>query len=197
MQNNISVVLSGCGPSEEVKKVLWGYNTQTYRNFEIIIVGNINVPGDIIGDLFYPVVSVSNHANGTIIDTALPHCTTGYLLLADGSAIPRHDYVEQHIKYREEGYYLTGSIIDIPAAEFDAISREDIYSGKCFSRPGSIGRSGLLGSILNRLVPPDAEWNSVNASGWKENLCGHGPDSKELKPKQIRYSTMCLRAKRK
>ncbi|OYQ34673.1 hypothetical protein CHU92_11610 [Flavobacterium cyanobacteriorum] len=194
MQNNISVVLSGYSHAEALKKVLWGYNTQTYRNFEMVIIGNAEVPQELQEELFFSVRAVDNQSNGTVIDTALPYCTTNYLLLADAGAIPRNDFVEQHIKYREEGFYLTGGVTMIPQALFDGISREDIYSGKCFIRPGSGSRSGLFGSILNRLVPPDSQWNSQNASGWKEDLCGHGPLSSRLRPRQIKYSTMCLRA---
>ncbi len=197
MQNDISVVLTGNCPPEVLKKVLWGYNTQSYRNFELILVGDIKVPDEVKAELFFPVITVSNHNNGTVLDRVMPACGTGYITLADATAIPRHDFVEQHIKYREEGYYLTGSAIDIPAKQFDGISRDDIYSGKCFSRPGNANKAGLIGSIMNRLVPPDSDWNNVNASGWKEDLCGSGPRSKELKPRQIKYSTVCLRAKNK
>jgi hypothetical protein len=195
MQNDISVVLTGNCPPEVLKKVLWGYNTQTYRNFELVIVGDAKVPDEVKAELFFPVITVGNHNNGTVIDQAMPACGTGYLLVADGHAIPRHDFVEQHIKYREEGYYLTGALTDIATTQFDNITREDIYSGKCFSRPGNGNKSGLIGSIMNRIVPPDAEWNNINASGWKDDLCGNGPRSKELKPRQIKYSTVGLRPK--
>ncbi len=196
MQNDISVVIAGNAPAEVLKKVLWGYNTQTYRNFEMLIVGDAKVPDELKAELFFPVINVSNHNNGTVIDLAMPACGTGYMVVADAHAIPRHDFVEQHVKYREEGYYLTGSVTDIPLKQFEGITREDIYSGKCFSRPGNGNKSGLIGSIMNRLVPPDADWNSYNASGWKEDLCGNGPRSKDVKPRQIKYSTVCLRAKK-
>lgn len=196
MQNDISVVIAGGAPAEVLKKVLWGYNTQTYRNFELVIVGDANVPDEVKAELFYPVITVSNPNNGTVIDLAMPACSTGYIVAADAYAIPRHDFVEQHVKYREEGYYLTGGVTDIPAAQFNSISREAIYSGECFKRPGNGNKSGLTGSIMNRLVPPDADWNSHNASGWKNDLCGNGPRNSSLKPRQIKYSTVCLRAKK-
>lgn len=197
MQNNISVVVSGNCPAEALKKVLWGYNAQTYRNFELIIVGGGKIADEVEAELFYPIIYVSNLNNGTLIDQAIPACGTGYIVLADSRAIPRADFVEQHIKYREEGRYLTGSVTEIPAGQFDSITREEIYSGKCFSRPGNGNKSGLIGSIMNRLVPPDADWNDGNASGWKVDLCGSGPRSADLKPKQIKYSTVALRAKNK
>ena len=37
MQKNISVVISTYNSLEWLKKVIWGYNTQTYRNFEMVI----------------------------------------------------------------------------------------------------------------------------------------------------------------
>jgi len=37
MQKNISVIISTYNSVEWLKKVIWGYNTQTYRNFEMVI----------------------------------------------------------------------------------------------------------------------------------------------------------------
>jgi len=37
MMKNISVIISTYNSPKWLEKVLWGYNTQTYRNFELVI----------------------------------------------------------------------------------------------------------------------------------------------------------------
>ena len=195
MQNDISVVITAGSTAEGLKKVLWGYNTQTYRNFEMVIAGNTEGLDEVREELFFPVIIAGASGNGTVLENALKSCTTAYVVLADGNAIPRQDFVEQHIKYREEGYYLTGNAVEVPQQDFNSFTREAIYSGSCFKRQGISNRSGLLGSIMNRLVPPDSDWNGQNTSAWKQDLGSNGP-VKGIKPRQIKYSTVCLMAKK-
>ena len=61
MQKNISVIISTYNSVEWLKKVIWGYNTQTYRNFEMVIAddGSRQDTFDLIDELkkevFYPI----------------------------------------------------------------------------------------------------------------------------------------------
>ena len=53
MQKNISVVISTYNSPEWLKKVIWGYNTQTYRNFEMVTAddGSRQETSDLIEEL--------------------------------------------------------------------------------------------------------------------------------------------------
>ncbi len=233
MQKNISVIISTYNSVEWLKKVIWGYNTQTYRNFEMVIAddGSRQDTFDLIEELkkevFYPIIHVWHEDNGfqksQILNKAIIACTTDYIMMSDGDCIPRPDFVEQHIKFREEGYFLSGGYHKLPLELSQNITKEDIYSGKCFDvswlkkngmkssfKNNKVSSTGLKSSILNFLTPTTPSWNGHNASGWKKDILAingfdermqYGGQDRELgerlvnygiKPKQIRYSTVCL-----
>ena len=233
MQKNISVIISTYNSVEWLKKVIWGYNTQTYRNFEMVIAddGSRQDTFDLIEELkkevFYPIIHVWHEDNGfqksQILNKAIIACTTDYIMMSDGDCIPRPDFVEQHIKFREEGYFLSGGYHKLPLELSQNITKEDIYSGKCFDvswlkkngmkssfKNNKVSSTGLKSSILNFLTPTTPSWNGHNASGWKKDILAingfdermqYGGQDRELgerlvnygiKPKQVRYSTVCL-----
>lgn len=233
MQKNISVIISTYNSVEWLKKVIWGYNTQTYRNFEMIIAddGSRQDTFDLIEELkkevFYPIIHVWHEDNGfqksQILNKAILASTTDYIMTSDGDCIPRSDFVEQHIKHREEGCFLSGGYHKLPMELSQNISKEDIYSGKCFEvswlkkngmkssfKNSKISATGLKSPILNFLTITTPSWNGHNASGWKEDILAingfdermqYGGQDRELgerlvnygiRPKQIRYSTVCL-----
>lgn len=233
MQKNISVIISTYNSTEWLKKVIWGYNTQTYRNFEMVIAddGSRRDTFDLIEELkkevFYPIIHVWHEDNGfqksQILNKAIVASTTDYIMMSDGDCIPRPDFVEQHIKFREEGYFLSGGYHKLPIQLSKDISKSDIYADLCFDvswlrkqgmkssfKNNKINATGLKSSILNFLTPTTPSWNGHNASGWKKDILAingfdermqYGGQDRELgerlvnfgiKPKQIRYSTVCL-----
>lgn len=233
MQKNISVVISTYNSTEWLEKVIWGYNTQTYRNFEMVIADDGSTQGtfDLIEhirkEVFFPIIHIWHEDNGfqksQILNKAILGSTTEYILMSDGDCIPRPDFVEQHIKFREEGYFLSGGYHKLPLLLSKNISKEIIYSGKCFElkwlksngmrvsfKNTKLCSEGLTSLVLNFLTPTNPSWNGHNASGWKRDILAvngfdermqYGGQDRELgerlvnygiKPKQIRYSTVCL-----
>lgn len=233
MQKNISVIISTYNSTEWLKKVIWGYNTQTYRNFEMVIAddGSRQETFDLIEelkkDVFYPIIHVWHEDNGfqksQILNKAIVACTTDYIMMSDGDCIPRPDFVEQHIKFREEGYFLSGGYHKLPLQLSKDIAQSDIYSDLCFDvswlkkngmkfsfKNNKVSATVIKSSILNFLTPTTPSWNGHNASGWKNDILAingfdermqYGGQDRELgerlvnygiKPKQIRYSTVCL-----
>lgn len=207
MQNNISVIISGQAHPEVLKKVLWGYNTQTYRNFELIVTGSntAEILNEVKRELFYPVTIIKGADANDLMADALAASTTGYIVTASAKAVPRQDFVEQHIKYREEGYYLCGGLIK--GRTGNDITKESIYTGKAFKGRDGITK-GLTGSVLNHLVPVDREWNTGNASAWLADFApafrmaaGEGRWDKNIarylqkdgiKPRQMAFSSVCI-----
>ncbi|MFM9826986.1 glycosyltransferase family 2 protein [Flavobacterium sp.] len=233
MQKNISVVISTYNSPDWLKKVIWGYNTQTYRNFEMVIAddGSNQETFDLIElmkkEVFFPIIHIWHEDNGfqksQILNKAILGCTTNYILMSDGDCIPRPDFIEQHIKFREEGFFLSGGYHKLPLALSKNIEKETIYSEQCFDmkwlksngmrvsfKNSKVYSKGLLSGLLNFLTPTTPSWNGHNASGWKEDILSvngfdermqYGGQDRELgerlvnfgiKPKQIRYSTVCL-----
>lgn len=188
-----SIIISTYNSPEWLEKVLYGYNNQTYRQFEIVIAddGSGDETRQLIqrmeAEVFYPIVHVWHEDNGfqksQILNKSIIRCSTEYIIMSDGDCIPRKDFVEQHIKYREEGYFLSGGYFMLPMDISKKIEKDDIYTERCFD-VSWLRKNGLEYSfknnklysgstkafLLNSFTPTNASWNGHNASGWKEDI---------------------------
>lgn len=190
---NTSIIISTYNNTEWLEKVLFGYNNQTYRLFEIIIADDGSGPETkelldrIQQDVFYPIVHVWHEDKGfqksQILNKAVLHCNTPYTIMSDGDCIPRKDFVEQHVKYREEGYFLSGGYFMLPMGISEKITKEDIYGERCFNlkwlkknglqasfKNNKLTTKAIIASILNLITPTNASWNGHNASGWTQDI---------------------------
>ena len=106
-----------------------------------------------------------------------------YLIFSDGDCIPRKDFVETHLKFREEGRFLSGGYFMLPMNISKLISKDDVKSQNCFSvnwllknglkksfKNNKLTAKGLKAKILNFFTPTKPSWNGHNASGWKKDL---------------------------
>ena len=119
-----SIIISTYNNTQWLEKVLYGYNNQTYRLFEIVIADDGSGPQTkallerLQKEVFYPIVHVWHEDNGfqksEILNKAVKKCSTAYTIMSDGDCIPRTDFVEQHVKYREEGCFLSGGYFMLP-----------------------------------------------------------------------------------
>jgi glycosyltransferase involved in cell wall biosynthesis len=219
MQKNISVIISTYNSPVWLQKVLWGYNTQTYRNFEMVIADDgssedtFQLIEEMKKEVFYPIIHVWHEDNGfqksQILNKATLACTTDYIMMSDGDCIPRPDFVEQHIKFREEGYFLSGGYHKLPMDLSQKISKDDIYSGRCFDTswlkengmPASFKNTkvyaeGLMSDLFNFVTPTTPSWNGHNASGWKQDIIAingfdermqYGGQDRELGERLVNY----------
>lgn len=193
MRKNVSVVLSGFINSIGTKKVLLGYNAQTYRNFEIVLflstsdVESQSVIASLKKDLFYDIklILIDETKLNVVkqLNDFLLLSDTDYVVFANANAIPRYDFVEQHFKYREQGYMLNGDVQILNKGFVDAIQMKDIYSGECFElnwvlkNKASLSlldhvcfRVGLLPSVFNLVFKSKKGFNLDNSSIWKQDL---------------------------
>jgi glycosyltransferase involved in cell wall biosynthesis len=176
-----------------LEKVLHGYNNQSYRSFEIVIAddGSTHETKELLEqmqtEVFYPIKHIWHEDKGfqksQILNKAIVACDTPYIIMSDGDCIPRQDFVEQHFKYREEGYFLSGGYFMLPMNISTLIEKEDIYSQECFSiswlkehslkssfKNNKLSSGRLNAFILNAITPTNASWNGHNASGWKDDI---------------------------
>jgi len=193
MTLDTSIIISTYNSPAWLEKVLHGYNNQTYRQFELIIADDgskkatIDFIEGIKNDVFYNIVHVWHEDNGfqksVILNKAIMACSTAYIIMSDGDCIPRADFVEQHVKYREEGYFLSGGYFMLPMSISRSITKDDIYSERCFNlnwlkrnglkrsfKNNKLTSKGLWRFILNKITPTNASWNGHNASGWKKDI---------------------------
>ncbi|GAA3509376.1 hypothetical protein GCM10022393_22180 [Aquimarina addita] len=176
-----------------MEKVLYGYNCQDYKNFEIIIAddGSTQDTDRLIRRLqkivFYPIIHVWHEDNGfqksEILNKAITHCNTSYIIMSDGDCIPRKDFVRHHVSKRKKGYFLSGGYFMLPMDISKRISKEDILAGRCFDiawlkenglpssfKNNKLTAKGFKASLLNTITPTNASWNGHNASGWKKDI---------------------------
>lgn len=189
----ISVIVSTYNAEEWLKKVLWGFNQQTFKNFEVVIAddGSRQATKDLITQLskevFYPIVHVWQEDDGfqksRILNKAVESCSANYIIMTDGDCIPREDFVQVHYINKEEGYFISGGYYMLPMNISKLITLEDIQKQNCFNinwlkekgipqtfKNNKLTANGLISRLLNWITPTNASWNGHNSSGWKKDI---------------------------
>ena len=130
-----SVIFSTYNSEEWLEKVIWGYSVQTTKDFEIIIAddGSKEATKNLIEKyqklVDFPIIHVWQEDKGfqksQILNKAILASTTDYLIFSDGDCIPRKDFVETHLKFREEGRFLSGGYFMLPMNISKLINQND------------------------------------------------------------------------
>ena len=229
----IAIIISTYNSVEWLKKTLWGFANQSFKNFEILIAddGSTKDTQRVIAQLSplfaRPLKHIWHEDKGfrktIILNKAIVHTQAEYLLFTDGDCIPKKNFVQVHIDYRKPDYFLSGGYFKLPLAISELISEEDIKSQRCFDinwlkskglkasiKNQKLTAKGFLCPFLNLMTPTNASWNGHNSSGWKKDILTvngfdermqYGGEDRELgerllnlgiKPKQIRYSAICV-----
>lgn len=189
----ISVIISTYNAKEWLQKVLWGYNQQTFQDFELVIAddGSREDTREMIQAFQktakFPITHVWHEDRGfqksEILNKAVVQCKAPYIIMSDGDCIPRKDFVEVHFKNKEKGRFLSGGYFMLPMNISELISEEDISQQYCFDvkwlvanglkksfKNNKLSASGLKEKLLNFITPTKPTWNGHNASGWKEDI---------------------------
>ncbi|MFN8325818.1 MAG: glycosyltransferase family 2 protein [Flavobacteriaceae bacterium] len=188
-----SVIFSTYNSEKWLEKVIIGFSVQTYKDFEIIIAddGSREATKNLIdrlrAEIEIPIIHVWQEDNGfqksQILNKAILASNSDYLIFTDGDCIPRKDFVQTHIDYRQEGYFLSGGYFKLPMSISELISKDDIINQRCFDlkwlTANGLPKSyknikfvaqGFLSNFLNFITPTNASWNGHNSSGWKKDL---------------------------
>lgn len=196
MQNtlpSISVIISTYNAVEWLRKTLWSYANQTVLDFEIIIADDGSGPETLACvEAFRKDFPVAIHhvwqeddgfQKSKILNKAIVACNADYIMVSDGDCMAKNDFVEQHLRYREPGYFLSGGYFKLPLDISTQITQEDIGTQRCFDikwlkerglkssfKNNKLTAQGVKSSILNYITPTNASWNGHNASGWKDDI---------------------------
>lgn len=189
----ISVILSTYNALEWLRKTLWGYEFQTFQNFEVVIAddGSGKETREFLEELRRSVPFSLTHVwhkdrgfqKSTILNKAILTCKADYILMSDGDCIPRKDFVAVHAENKRPGYFLSGGYFKLPSNISREISREDVEMQRCFElqwlrkrglkrsfKNKKISASNLQRNVLNFVTPTRATWNGHNSSGWKQDI---------------------------
>ena len=107
----LSVIITTYNSPEWLQKVLWGYQAQTFRDFEMIIAddGSKSETKDLIdkmrAEVSYPMQHIWHPDEGfrkcTILNKGIVAAKADYLVISDGDCIPRKDFLQVHFNKRK------------------------------------------------------------------------------------------------
>lgn len=189
----ITVIFSTYNAPRWLEKVLWGFASQTYKNFDIIIAddGSGHETHEIINkaknEAKLRITHIWQPDEGfrktRILNKAIAQAHGNYLIFTDGDCIPRADFVATHYEHATRGFFLSGGYFKLPLGLSELICRSDIESGDCFDKSwlyskglaptyktAKLTAHGLKQKLLNRLTPAGATWNGHNSSAWKDDI---------------------------
>lgn len=189
----LSVILSTYNAEAWLEKVLWGFEYQEFKDFELIVADDGSGPATkslldkLKQEVSYPIVHVWQEDEGfqksKILNKAVLAASADYLVMTDGDCIPRKDFLSVHAKHKEPGYFLSGGYFMLPMNISKAITKTDIQSGSCFEvswlkarglkssfKNNKLSARGFWATALNVLTPTKASWNGHNASGFKADI---------------------------
>lgn len=190
---DISVIISTYNHPDWLEKVLWSYEFQTFKNFEVVIAddGSSKTTKQLIdrikNEVSYPIQHIWHEDDGfrktIILNKATIKSKGTYLVYTDGDCIARQDFLRVHANKREQGYFLSGGYFKLPMHISKLISKDDIAKQSCFNinwlkkhglkasfRTNKITVKGLKLKVLNTFTPTTKSWNGHNSSGYKSAI---------------------------
>lgn len=189
----LSVIISTYNSPLWLEKVLWGYSAQQHRDFEIVIAddGSTQETAELlrrmVSEAGLAIEHVWQRDDGfrkcRILNKAVLAAKCDYLVFTDGDCIPRADFLAEHVRNAEPGYFLSGSYCKLPMAISEVITKDDILSGRCFDidwlRAQGLPRNRKnlklaappkRAGLLNRLTTARCNFKGSNGSAWKADV---------------------------
>lgn len=189
----LSVIISTYNSPKWLEKVLWGYSRQSHRDFEIIIAddGSTDDTRQLIDrmraetglDIKHVWQEDKGFRKCRILNKAILEVSSAYLVFTDGDCIPRQDFLAVHAAEAEPGAYLSGGYHKLPMSTSQAIGKDDILTGRCFSlrwlkqhglkssfKNLKLTASPRLAKICNKLTPTACNFKGSNGSAWLTDI---------------------------
>jgi len=189
----ISVIISTYNQPAWLQKVIWAYTCQTYLNFEVLIAddGSTEETTALIkqlnAEVDFSIKHIWHEDRGfrktVILNKAILAAEADYLVFTDGDCIPRADFLAIHIRFRKQGYFLSGGYFKLPQSISELINKHHIVEQSCFKskwlldqgisysfKLNKLCSSSFKAKLLNLITPTKATWNGMNASGWRKDV---------------------------
>ena len=189
----LSVVVTTYNHPKWLEKVLWGFEAQSFREFELLVAddGSDDPTRELLEQLRpqlrYPVRHVWHSHQGfrkcTILNAAIAVAEGEYLFFTDGDCIPRPDLLAVHMQHARRSAFLSGGYLKLPMSTSERITREDILTGRATdyrwlrANGAPMTRQSLrlawgpaVAGFLDRITPTGATFNGHNASVWRDDL---------------------------
>ncbi|WP_276390195.1 glycosyltransferase family 2 protein [Eudoraea chungangensis] len=190
---SVSVIVSTYNNPKWLENVLWGFNCQTYRDFEMVVADDGSKPNtkELIDDLkphlHYNIKHVWQEDDGfqkcKILNKAIVATDSDYIIMTDGDCIPREDFVQVHYINKEPATFISGGYYMLPMNISKAITKKDIEEQNCFNiqwlkdmgipktfKNNKLTAKGFVSKLFNTFTPTNSSWNGHNSSGWKRDI---------------------------
>ncbi|MBP3536466.1 MAG: glycosyltransferase family 2 protein [Muribaculaceae bacterium] len=185
------IIISTYNNPRWLEKTLWGYMSQTVSADEIIIAddGSDDSTRSLIEKYasVLPIRHVWHEDLGfrktKILNEAIKTSTADYLIFTDQDCVPRHDFVETHLRFARRGHFLSGGYFKLPMDISECLTQDDIASGAAFTLSFLLDKglkksfkitklfgNSIFASVMNAVTPARASWNGMNSSGWRDDI---------------------------
>jgi GT2 family glycosyltransferase len=140
-----TVIISAYNNFSTLQRALWGYEAQTYHDFDIIIADDGSSADfrkslqHFQGNSFLSIKHLWHPDEGfkkcKILNTAIKESRSDYLIFTDADIIPRNDFVASHLRLAHRKKFLAGgSQINIPVDIHNTLNPEDIRQQLPFNK---------------------------------------------------------------
>jgi glycosyltransferase involved in cell wall biosynthesis len=188
----VTVLLSTYRQPEWLRKTLWGYARQSYRDFELLVAddGSGAATRGVIEEAWskYPHLELRHawhedrgYRRYLLFNRAVLAADGEYIIFSDADCIPREDFVATHARLAAPGRFLSGGAVKLPLDVSEAVTEDDVATGRAFRSDWLAGRGfdprrhrlrllrGTAGpTMLDVVSPTGATWNGNNASTWRD-----------------------------
>jgi len=190
----LSVIFTTYNAPLWLEKVLWGYQYQEFKNFEVIIAddGSASETAQLIEKMRqqvdYPIRHIWHEDKGfrkcEILNKAIVASSSDYLVFSDADCIPRKDFLKVHHDNKEKNHFLSGGAIRLPMELSMLINKENIFNENAFDKSWlkknglkksvfknlKLTKNDLFAKMMNEITFTKATWNGGNASAWKKDI---------------------------
>jgi len=189
----LSVVITTYNSPDWLEKVLWGLHAQSHKDFEVVIADDGSKPetaerlralkAETGLDLLHVWQPDDGFQKCRILNKAILHTDAPYIVFTDGDCILRSDFLAEHARHAERGYYLSGSYCKLPMDTSLAIQRDDILAGRCFDldwlrahglkrdrKNMKLAAPPTSAKWLNRLTTTRCNFKGANGSAWRDDI---------------------------
>lgn len=202
--NSVGIIISTYNHPIWLEKTLWGYFYQTFKDFEIIIADDgSSEDTSILIKRFrektnMKIIHVWHEDQGfqknRILNKAILATTCEYLIITDQDCIPRMDFVETHLRFAENGFFLSAGYFRLPPDISDEITPSDIKFQSIFDmkwlhekglkfnfKSTKLIKSRILSELMNYITTAKASWNGCNSSCWRSDILKINGFNEEMK----------------
>lgn len=200
----VSVILSTYNQPRWLEKALTGYACQTHTDFELLVADDGSGPETkavidrFRNDARIRLVHVWHPDDGfrktEILNRAILMSQEDYIIFSDGDCIPRDDFVATHVRLARPRTYLAGDLLRLPPDISEAITTDDIESGRFAGadwlrqrgfrvrrKVTRLSRKRWLNTVSDLLSNVPRNFDGNNASTWKEGLVAVNGFDHEMK----------------